>query len=236
MPHKFPLKIHFFLHASFEDPGCILQWCRDKGHQTSSTHLYRNESLPELNDFDWLIVMGGPIGVYEEEKYTWLAGEKYIIRQAVDSGKTVVGICLGAQLLANALGAEVYRNPEKEIGWFDVMLTESGEKESLFGGMSPRINVFHWHGDTFDLPDGATHLMYSEACRNQAFLYGEKVLGLQFHFEVTGSNVLSMVENCRSEIVPGKYIQTEEEILRVREAVTENNRIMFELLDRLSIP
>jgi len=227
------LRVHFFLHASFEDPGCILLWCQENGLQTSSTHLYRDEPLPDINDFDWLLIMGGPMGVYEEDKYPWLAAEKNIIRKAIDSGKTVIGICLGAQLLASSMGANVYRNSEKEIGWYDVVLTGNGEQEMLFIEIPPKIKVFHWHGDTFDLPEGASHLMYSGGCRNQAFLFRENVMGLQFHFEVMGQNVQAMVDNCRNEITSGKYIQTEEEIMAGVICTKENNRIMYGILDRL---
>jgi GMP synthase-like glutamine amidotransferase len=227
-------RIHCFQHVSFEDPGCIKDWCAAKGYNLSYTHLYKGDKLPAPYDYDWLVVMGGPMGVYDEGTYEWLRDEKIAIKTAIENNKTVLGICLGAQLIASALGARVYPNPEKEIGWFDVMLTGEGKKHQLMKNMSPAQTVFHWHGDTFDLPAGATHLMYSEACRNQAFVYGDKVLALQFHFEVTYESIQAMTDNGRAELpATGKYIQSGKEILSLQDPVGENNRIMYGILDGL---
>jgi len=177
--------IAVIMHVPFEGLGCIEQWITKNNHSVTYIRLYEKHELPDMNAIDWLIVMGGPMGVYDEAIYPWLSEEKTFIKQAIEAGKTVLGICLGSQLIAEVLGAKVYPNKQKEIGWFDVALSERAKTDSLFAGFEDKFPVFHWHGDTFDLPEGSKHLISSEVCKNQAFLYNDKVLGLQFHFEVT---------------------------------------------------
>ncbi|MDR1941420.1 MAG: type 1 glutamine amidotransferase [Endomicrobium sp.] len=229
------LKIHCFKHVPFEDLGCIKNWIDAKGHSLSYTEFYKNHSLPKQNEYDWLIVMGGPMGVYEEDKYTWLASEKAFIKQALQNNKTIIGICLGAQLIADVLGAKVYKNKEKEIGWLPI---ETLKNKPLFSEVSelngnPALTVFQWHGDTFDLPGGAKLLASSDACKNQAFLYKNNVLAIQFHFEVTKESAKSMALNCKNEIIPAKYSQTLEEILNNDKHISKNNLLMFNILDAL---
>lgn len=223
------LKIHYLQHVSFEDLGCIEDWILQKGYTLSSTKFFESVSLPDLSEFDWLIIMGGPMGVYDTDKYNWLTEEINFIKTAIGHCKTVIGICLGSQLIASALGSTVYPNTFREIGWFPIQMEE-------FSG-NPLINktkyptVFHWHGDTFDLPDGAARLASSIACPNQAFLYNQKVIGLQFHLEVTEKSIKQMIDNGSNELTEGKYIQSTEEIYSGIANIRENNKIMFELLD-----
>jgi GMP synthase (glutamine-hydrolysing) len=132
-----------------------------------------------------LVVLGGPMNVDETDRHPALAAEVGWIREAVDVGLPVLGICLGSQLLAKALGARVYPNHIKEIGWYPLELTPQAASDRLFAGCSPRQSVFQWHGDTFDLPSGAVHLAASELCAHQAFRFGELAYALQFHLEVT---------------------------------------------------
>jgi GMP synthase-like glutamine amidotransferase len=228
------LRVHCFQHVAFEDLGCIKEWCAIHGHPVTYTRFYINESMPEAKDFDWLIVMGGPMGVYEDEKYVWLSREKEAIKMAIEQNKTVLGICLGAQLIAEVMGARVYKNPEKEIGWFDIMLTDQGKDVPLTNGMRPVTKVFHWHGDTFDLPQNSIPVFYSEACQNQAFLYKDKVLGLQFHFEVTEQSLKAMIENGKQELTGEGTIQTEKEILSFLNSIEPNHKTMFHVLDNLA--
>ena len=225
------LRIHYLQHVPFEGLGCIADWVSIKGHSLSATKFYENNQLPELSDFDWLIVMGGPMGVYDENKFGWLAGEKEFIRTAIQAGKTVIGICLGAQLIASSLGAKVYSNGKKEIGWYPILPTENGLVVHLLGENLDPFHVFHWHGDTFDLPLGAHRLASSEACLNQAFLFNHKVLGLQFHFEVTEKSLHQMITFCGDELVIGRYVQSAEMILNNAKFVSEVNNRMFHLLD-----
>lgn len=228
------LNIRYFQHVQFEGLGCIEKWARLNGHKLTSTKFYEDAYLPDINNIDWLIIMGGPMSAYEENKFAWLKEEKKFIKQAVENGKTVIGICLGSQLLAAALGAKVYPNKEKEIGWFNVELTSDGKEDKLFKGFENKFKVFHWHGDTFDLPQGAVHLAQTDNCKNQAFLYKDKVLGLQFHFETTEQTLAAMVANCNNELTNGSLIQSEAEILNSRNYIEANNLKMFEILNRLS--
>jgi GMP synthase (glutamine-hydrolysing) len=228
------LRIHYFQHVIHEGLGSIEEWIALNGHSLTATKFFEGERLPEISDIDWLIVMGGPMNVDDEEQFPWLADEKKFIRQVIDNGKTVLGICLGSQLVSSALGARVYRNREKEIGWIDIELTPVAQSGKLFFGMGGRIKVFHWHGDTFDLPENAIHLAYSEACKNQAFIFKEKVLALQFHLEPTWDSLLEMTERGRHELMAGKYIQTEKELLKNKNLIESNKEILFKILNRLT--
>jgi GMP synthase (glutamine-hydrolysing) len=228
------LNIHYFQHVPFEGLGNIEQWCKENGHLLSATRFYESASLPDLKEIDWLIIMGGPMSVNDEKKYPWLAAEKKLIRQAINEEKTVIGICLGAQLIAESLGAEVYQNDQKEIGWFPIKLTSKALQHKLFFNLQNPITVFHWHGDTFGIPENAIHLATSEACSNQGFLYQNKILGLQFHVETTEESLHQMFANGKDELVNGQHIQTEKELENTQEFFENNRRFLFALLDRLA--
>lgn len=225
------LSIHTFMHVPFEGLGCIEQWITRNNHLSGFTLFYDNQKLPDIDTIDWLIVMGGPMGVHDEAQYPWLKEEKAFIRKAVDRGKTVIGICLGSQLIAEVLGAKVYPNHQKEIGWYPVTLSDTALKLLLFQSFEEQFPVFHWHGDTFDLPEGGIHLGRSGNCINQAFLYHGNVLGLQFHFEVTELTLKSMVENGKEELMESNTIQSAGTILGETSFIEENNRKMFLILD-----
>ncbi len=188
-------------------------WIQSQGHDLSSTRFYENETPPEPDSIDWLIVMGGPMGANDEHLYPWIAAEKKFIGSAIKKGIRTLGVCLGAQLIASVLGARVYPNTHKEIGWFPLHLTPDGIACPLFPDFPEELMVFHWHGDTFDLPQGARHLAYSNACANQAFLFGNHVLALQFHLDLKRENVEALIKNCGSELVPAPYIQHAEHML-----------------------
>jgi GMP synthase-like glutamine amidotransferase len=176
--------------------------------------------------------MGGPMSVNDEDDFPWLVSEKQFIREAINAGKPVLGICLGAQLIASAAGARVYRNSVKEIGWFPIYGTSS-EDGAIFSFL-PSVKVFHWHGETFDLPSGATRLAKSDGCENQAFQIGKSVIGLQFHLETTPKAAREIVSHCRDELVPSRYIQTKEEILSAkRETYKSINQMMDSVLSFL---
>lgn len=227
------IRIHYLQHVAFEGLGCIEDWALAKGHQLTSTKFYEDRQLPELSAFDWLIVMGGPMSVYDEEKYNWLQGEKEFIRNSIQADKIVIGICLGAQLIASALDAKVFPNGEKEIGWFPVSISNNLQTNNILGEDSVPITVFHWHGDTFDLPENSIRIASSEACLNQAFLYHKKVVGLQFHFEVTEKSLQQMIAFCGDELVAGRYIQSAEKMLEKVHHIRKINIRMFKLLDNL---
>jgi len=225
------LSIHTFMHVPFEGLGCMEQWIKGNNHLSGYTCFYENYRLPDLETIDWLIVMGGPMSVYDEAFYPWLTEEKAFIRKAIELGKTVIGICLGSQLIAEVLGAKVYPNNQKEIGWYEVSLSEKTSELPLFTGFEKQFPVFHWHGDTYDIPKGSKHLISSTACTNQAFLYSSNVLGLQFHLEVTVQSLQSMVDHGREELVENMTIQSAETILGETRYFDDNNRKMYQLLD-----
>jgi GMP synthase-like glutamine amidotransferase len=231
-----PMRVHYLQHVPFEGPAGIADWAAQRGHTMSGTRLYAPEVLPQQADFDWLVLMGGPMGVYEEGEHPWLVAEKALLRDTIAAQKPVVGVCLGAQLIAEVLGARVFRNLYKEIGWFPIDLTEEGRRSPLFDGLPQQLEVFHWHGDTFDLPPGAVHLVRSKGCAHQAFLHRGRVLGLQFHIESTPDSVRQIVKAGADDLVPAKYVQSAERILA---ATTEDyariNQALFRILDRLPI-
>lgn len=228
------LRIHYLQHVPFEGLGCIETWIRKKEHPLSVTRFYQHEPLPPVEEPDWLIVLGGPMGIYDQEAYPWLGAEKAFIKQAIEQHKVVLGICLGAQLIADALGARVYAGKEKEIGWFPIRKTAEGKEAALLAHMPDALSVFHWHGDTFDIPAGAKSLAESAACAHQAFLYEERVLGLQFHFEATPDSVRQMLKYCKDDLEPASpYVQSPDDIERGIKCCEENNRVMFSILEYL---
>ncbi len=192
------MRVVVFRHVPFEGLGLIGPVLDARGIDIEFVDLYREDAVfPDIREAAGLIFMGGPMSVNDDLPYQ--RRELTCIREAAERRQPVLGICLGAQLIAKALGARVYRNATKEIGWFDIHLTEAGQSDPLFAGLDPTEMVFHWHGETFDLPEGATWLAYSERCRHQAFRANENILALQFHFEVTPEIIADWCEqdaNC----------------------------------------
>ena len=177
-----------------------------------------------------LVVMGGPMGTRDVQHYPWLAAEKRFLGLAAAGRPVMLGICLGAQLLAEVYGAAVYPNREKEIGWFEV--SPAATAPAWFTAMVPGpMPLFHWHGDTFDIPRQALRLGSSAACLNQGFVLNDRIVGLQFHPEITASGIDALVANCRAELVPGPWIQTEKQITGGRRNIGPANRFMHRLLD-----
>ncbi|MDP6686087.1 MAG: type 1 glutamine amidotransferase, partial [Candidatus Omnitrophota bacterium] len=152
------MRIHYLQHVPFEGIANISKWAKAKNHTVSGSLVYENQSLPMVTEFDSLVIMGGPMGVYEDDKYPWLSKEKKYIEKAIKAEKLVFGVCLGAQLIADVLGAKVYKNQYKEIGWYDVTLTGEAKTSSVFSNLEKNFVAFHWHGDTFDIPAGAKRL------------------------------------------------------------------------------
>lgn len=230
-----PLRIRLFQHVPFEGPGTIAQWASLRGHHLGKTCFFAGEPLPDVGDQDWLVVMGGPMGVYEEDRFEWLAAEKQFISRAIGAGKTVLGICLGAQLIASALGARVYPQTEKEIGWFPLSLTAAGGSDPFLSVLEGDPVVFHWHGDTFDLPEGAVSLARTEVCRQQAFRYGERVLGLQFHLEMEEKALEGMLLHGVDELAgTSRYVQSPAEIRDGHIYLKDNRESLFRVLDAMA--
>lgn len=225
------MRVHWLQHAEHEDLGCIAPWLAARNHTVSCSRLQRGEPAPKPDAYDWLIVMGGPMNIYEHAAYPWLVGEKQAIRAGLNAGKRVLGICLGAQLVADQLGGPVTRNAEVEVGWHPVTLAPSARKDAAFKGFPDSFNAFHWHGDTFALPLGSQPLMQSAACANQAFSHGANVAGIQFHLEVTAANARDWFATERP--APSRYVQTPEAILADLPGFAGNNRLMLKLLENL---
>ncbi|MCE5249835.1 type 1 glutamine amidotransferase [bacterium] len=225
------MKIHYIQHVPFEGPALVESWARDRGHSIKGTLLYRGDALPDLGSFDLLVILGGPMNIYEDSVYSWLTGEKRFLEKAVAGGKTALGICLGAQLLADVLGGKVYKNSEPEIGWFPVSLTEHGEQSPVFGGLPKRFTAFHWHGDTFTEPPGGRITVETDCCAHQAFEYKGRVFGLQFHLESTHESIRLLIENSDDYTRKGRYIQKPEEMLSQITYTCETERSLDVFLD-----
>lgn len=227
------LNIHFLQHVPFESPAGIGDWVSARGHRLTITHLYRREVLPSLESVDWIVVMGGPMNVYEYRLHPWLREEKAFLAAALKANKTILGVCLGAQLLADVLGVKVYQNTEKEIGWLPISLRSGPGRELFFPGAPRELTVFHWHGDTFDLPAEAHWLASSAGCAHQAFALGERVVGLQFHIETTPLSVAALIENCGNELGEGRFIQSAARINENHAHYMMNQQVLKTLLEQL---
>ncbi len=229
------MKVHYFQHVPFEGLGSIEGWCVARGARVSVTRFYAGDALPDPDTVDFLIVMGGPMSVNDEGDLPWLKEEKAFIRAFIASEKPVLGVCLGAQLIASALGARVSLSKEKEIGWFPITgHSNPGGDTFIF---PETLTVFHWHGETFDLPVGAQLLASSAACVNQAFQYGDRVIALQCHLETTPQSAQEIVEHCRGELDSARFVQSETEILAenpIQYAAIK--RMMGEILEYLTHP
>jgi len=228
------MNIHWLQHVPFEGLGAIETWARFRAHNLTVTRLFAQDPFPEMDSFSMLVVMGGPMGIYDEQEYPWLGPEKSFLQNVVEKKKPILGICLGAQLVADVLGAGVSSNKYKEIGWFPVSRVEEGIPDGLKDILPRSQTVFHWHGDTFELPAQSVRLYASEACNNQAFVYKDRIICLQFHLETTMDSAWSLVDNCRQELVPATWIQTEREITEGIEKYSGINQTMDNILDYLS--
>jgi len=222
---------HIFQHVPFEGPGTISTWLGQKQATITSTRFFEGEIPPPLKGVDLLIIMGGPMSVNDTLQFPWLRMEKESIRRVVDADIPVLGICLGAQLIASALGAIIRQSPIKEIGWFPI----SGKSCDGCFLFPETLSVFHWHGETFDLPPDAQLLASTAECTNQAFqLADKKVVGIQFHLETTPESLDSIIENCRDDLAEGPKVMFEAEIKEQASShYTSIHQEMTRLLDFL---
>jgi GMP synthase-like glutamine amidotransferase len=236
-----PLRIQIFQHAAFEGLGSMEPWLNGRGHVLSTVRWFEGgaaQAAASGPEADWIIVMGGPMGVHDEAALPWLRDEKRALEAALKRGTAALGICLGAQLLAHVLGAEVAPNREKEIGWFPVGLSPEARGTWLGRIFPPRFTPFHWHGDTFGIPRGAVALGASEACANQGFLYDENVLGLQFHPEMTPEGLEGLVVHCGGELAAagtarGRFVHDEAGLRAGLSGADALNAMMAEACERL---
>jgi GMP synthase-like glutamine amidotransferase len=220
-------------HEPFEGIAAIETWLLKNNFVVSYTRFFESDLLPSPKDVDWLIIMGGGMSVNDEQALPWLIAEKKFIRTCIKEHKVVVGICLGSQLIASSLGAKVYRNQQKEIGWFPIRKVQ-GIKSKIFDTLPEKITVFHWHGETFDLPAGAELIASSEASENQIFVINEKVVGFQCHLETTAESLTSLSESCRSELIPATYIQREDQMIQDEKKYAANmHKVLFQILNNI---
>jgi len=226
------MKVHGLLHVEFEDLGAIHTILREKEITYSQTNLYNGEVLPNMDTFDCLIVMGGPMGIYDDERYPWLEEERAFIQKAIDLKKRILGICLGSQLIAHALGAKVYKGPFKEIGWHTVNFSSPFRQ---FMEANKKMIVFHWHGDTFSLPEGCVPVGRSEGGILQGFIYDNHVLALQFHLEMTEEGIEKILVNGGGEIdevaLDHIYIQSKQEIQARKRHFEENEKLLTNVIE-----
>jgi GMP synthase-like glutamine amidotransferase len=215
-------KIHILQHVPFETPGFFSMLPAEE-FSISVSNVYKGDTLPEFKSYDILVILGGPMNVDEHDLYPWLESEKEYIRRAIDAHGKILGICLGAQLIASALGARVTKNNHKEIGWFPIRKTESGCNSKLLKNIPDSCLALHWHGDTFDIPYNARHEVSSDACNNQLFTYNNRVIGMQFHFEATEESIDALIDNCGSELVTELYIQDADTIQKYAKEYCENS-------------
>lgn len=231
-------RVHYLQHVDFEGLGYIQRWLLENKLEYTATKFYEPGAvLPDPADIDILIIMGGPMSIYDENRYVWLKSEKVFIKNCIAAGKKVLGICLGAQLIADVLGAAVHKAMYKEIGWFPVRPAADSASKDRTGQLltalfSDHPTVFHWHGDQFELPGGAADLLNSVANGHQAFTLNESVIGLQFHLEVTEQSLERMLEKGGSELGGSEpYVQAEERIRSGSSYINHCNRLMQQLLN-----
>ena len=227
--------IRTFEHVPFEGPANIEDWAAKRGHTLARTLIHAGDALPESPDFDLLVVMGGPMSVHDELQFPWLRKEKECVKLAVARGRSVLGVCLGAQMLSEALGGCVSQGRQREIGWHPVRLTPWAAANPAFAGLPTEFTAFHWHGETFSIPRGANLLAESDACAHQAFAVGGKLVGVQFHFETTKESMEALIANCAEELTPGEYVQSAE---RMRAGACEHlaalEPMLFRVLDNMA--
>lgn len=226
------MKILFVTHASFEKPGSIETWAKKNGHETQEVSPFKGENIPDINEFDFLIVMGGPQSPLKMEKAPYLADEITLIKQAIDKKKRIIGICLGAQLIGEAFGAKTERSPHREIGIFSVEQLETAKLDPIFKQFPQIYDVMHWHSDMPGIPTGAVLLAKSEGCPRQIIRYDDRIYGFQCHFELTRELVQEMMEHCSTDLKPGPYVSSAKELTSAD--YSQINAKMDKVLDYLA--
>ncbi|MXN90470.1 amidotransferase [Flavobacterium sp. Sd200] len=228
------MKLHILQHVHFEGPGHILRWAENHDIEVSYTRLYEdNFSFPDLALFDILIIMGGPMSVNDKLLLPWINDEMAFIKHCMDTNKPMLGICLGAQLIAAVLGADVVSAKNKEIGWYEVKNAVLSEKWpwKLFNDSQL---VFHWHGEQFEIPENAYGTLASVANSNQGFIFRSNVIGLQFHLEATVDSIEHLLTYASEDLTDNTFVQTKEEIRSLTpDNVLRSNIILEQILDRL---
>jgi len=229
------VRVHVIRHVPFEGPGLIAEWARDRGHRLSESNAVAGQ-YPRFDEVDFVVVMGGPMAADDIDDSPWLLAEKRYLSRTIAQGRSVFGVCLGAQIVADVAGGRVRRNPEREIGWFPVVSTPAAADDPVFSAFPDGLVVGHWHGDTFDLPPGAEPMLGSEATPNQAFsLAAGRVVGVQFHLEWTEESLAELLHECDDELtVPGGYVSSAESMLaEAPSRIPACREALFAILDSM---
>lgn len=224
--------IQAIIHADHEPLDTVGIWAEKRGHFINVARPYAGEKLPSPQEFDMLVIMGGPQCAYELDIFPYLLDEIALIQAAIKENKAVLGICLGAQLIGAALGARALTSPEREIGIFPVMLLPESQEDPIFKGFSHEFDVMHWHNDMAGLPEGATVLGYSAGCPHQIIRFKKRVYGLQCHFEMSFEVAKKLIEHCPEDLKPAPFTQNKEQILAADFGTF--NGMMMTILDRFS--
>jgi len=229
------VRIQVFQHVAYEGAGTLAEWAEHRGHSLAFTQWHLGDPAPAFDSFDFLVILGGPMNVGEEAAYPWLRAEKAFLDAILAADRPVLGICLGAQLLAERLGGAVVRNAWREIGWHAVERPASAQMDEVFSALPQRFEAFHWHGDTFAIPPGARHGLFSEACAAQAFRV-RHCIGLQCHLEFSKASIQGLIEASKAEgeSFMDRYVQQPEAFLARTDLFEQLREINFELLDRIS--
>ena len=222
----------YLQHDPLDGPGTLLDWVESRGHTVSQCLICEGEPLPPIDSFDLLVSLGGPMGAYETEKHPWLEPEKQYLRNAFASGKKILGLCLGTQLIAEALGGKAFRHSCKEFGWQPIEATREGREWFAQDHEKDMFHAFQWHGDTYTLPPGALQLARNSACEQQAFAIGNQVLGLQFHLEWTEAMMREALAEPGVAPPPSVSVQTLEEIMSDPSLFESGQKRFFSLMDR----
>jgi len=231
------MKIHFIIHEEFEGPGALLVWAEKHDYDVSSSRVYKFESLPDQHDFDILVVLGGPQSTattIKEVPHFDAEKEKRLISDAIANNRAVVGVCLGAQLVGEALGSPFAKSPEKEIGVFPITLTSSGKQNAFFHHFPQTVNVGHWHGDMPGLTSTSKVIAASPGCPRQIIEYSRFVYGFQCHLEFTRESVKQLISHSENELKSSseaKFVQSPNPFLDYN--FEEMNNILFGFLDKL---
>lgn len=209
------MKILFVTHADFEKPGYIETWASQSGHNTQEVRPYTGEKLPSAVTFDFLVVMGGPQSPLAIENAPYLNDEIELIKQTIKQHKPIMGVCLGAQLIGEALGSKTERSPNREVGVYPIELLDAAKNDPAFQNFPNQFDVMHWHSDMPGMSKDAVLLAASNGCPRQIVRYGEKIYGVQCHLELTKDLVKGMIENCPNDLKPGIYINTIDQLMAV---------------------
>ena len=217
--------ILFIKHVDVEGPGTIEEYFEKRGYALKTVELDKGDPLPrDFFNIKAVVCMGGPMNVYEEDRYPFLKDEDFFLKRAIKEEIPFLGVCLGSQLIVKAYGAKVTKSPAKEVGWFKVRLENEGKKDPLFEGLDGEIDVFHWHEDMFEVPSSAKRLATADGCPNQAVKIGKRAYGLQFHVEVTELIITDWCENYLKGSDLGLQQKAKDMIATYREKKQEFNQ------------